>query len=135
MKHRYEYYKIKYKEYIILIKSGNFYVALQQDAIVLNDIFKYKLNISNNIIKVGFPINTLNKILKTLDNININYIVLDKNILHINKNKTNTYNKYINNNKSNYILRIKNINNILNQNIYNNIDNVLDNIENIIYNI
>ena len=135
MKNRYEYYKIKYKEYIILIKSGNFYVALQQDAIVLNDIFKYKLNISNNIIKVGFPINTLNKILKTLDNININYIVLDKNILHINKNKTNTYNKYINNNISNYILRIKNINNILNQNIYNNIDNVLDNIEKIIYNI
>ncbi|MBQ8234301.1 MAG: hypothetical protein IJZ36_01795 [Bacilli bacterium] len=135
MKNRYEYYKIKYKEYIILIKSGNFYVALQQDAIVLNDIFKYKLNISNNIIKVGFPINTLNKILKTLDNININYIVLDKNILHINKNKTNAYNKYINNNISNYILRIKNINNILNQNIYNNIDNVLDNIENIIYNI
>ena len=45
------------------------------------------------------------------------------------------YNKYINNNISNYILRIKNINNILNQNIYNNIDNVLDNIENIIYNI
>ena len=135
MKNRYEYYKIKYKEYIILIKSGNFYVALQQDAIVLNDIFKYKLNISNNIIKVGFPINTLNKILKTLDNININYIVLDKNILHINKSKTNMYNKYINNNISNYILRIKNINNILNQNIYNNIDNVLDNIENIIYNI
>ena len=135
MKNRYEYYKIKYKEYIILIKSGNFYFALQQDAIVLNDIFKYKLNISNNIIKVGFPINTLNKILKTLDNININYIVLDKNILHINKNKTNAYNKYINNNISNYILRIKNINNILNQNIYNNIDNVLDNIENIIYNI
>ena len=135
MKHRYEYYKIKYKEYIILIKSGNFYVALQQDAIVLNDIFKYKLNISNNIIKVGFPVNSLNKILKTLDNININYIVLDKNILHINKNKTNMYNKYINNNISNYILRIKNINNILNQNIYNNIDNVLNNIENIIYNI
>ena len=135
MKNRYEYYKIKYKEYIILIKSGNFYFALQQDAIVLNDIFKYKLNISNNIIKVGFPINTLNKILKTLDNININYIVLDKNILHINKNKTNMYNRYINNNISNYILRIKNINNILNQNIYNNIDNVLDSIENIIYNI
>ena len=45
------------------------------------------------------------------------------------------YNKYINNNISNYILRIKNINNILNQNIYNNIDSVLDNIENIIYNI
>ena len=134
MKNRYEYYKIKYKEYIILIKSGNFYVSLQQDAIVLNDIFKYKLNISNNIIKVGFPINTLNKILKTLDNININYIVLDKNILHINKSKTNMYNKYINNNISNYILRIKNINNILNQNIYNNIDNVLDNIENITYN-
>ena len=135
MKNRYEYYKIKYKEYIILMKSGNFYVALQQDAIVLNDIFKYKLNISNNIIKVGFPVNSLNKILKTLDNININYIVLDKNILHINKNKTNMYNKYINNNISNYILRIKNINNILNQNVYNNIDSVLDNIENIIYNI
>ena len=63
MKNRYEYYKIKYKEYIILIKSGNFYVALQQDAIVLNNIFKYKLNISNNIIKVGFPINTLNKVI------------------------------------------------------------------------
>ena len=62
-------------------------------------------------------------------------MVVDNNILHINKDKTNTYNKYINNNISNYILRIKNINNILNQNIYNNIDNVLDNIENIIYNI
>ena len=63
MKNRHEYYKIKYKEYIILMKSGNYYVALQQDAIVLNDIFKYKLNISNNIIKVGFPINTLNKVI------------------------------------------------------------------------
>ena len=41
--------KEKYKEYVILIKCGNFYEALGDDAYLMNKIFGYKIKELSNI--------------------------------------------------------------------------------------
>lgn len=43
LKELYNKYKFDYKDYILLIKSGNFYICLNNDAIVMNNIFNYKI--------------------------------------------------------------------------------------------
>ena len=50
--------KMKEKDNIVIIKSGNFYKTFSTDAIVLWHIFGY--NIINNV--VSFPITALNKV-------------------------------------------------------------------------
>ena len=102
----------------------------------MNKLFNYKIKEFNNYKRVGFPINSLNKILKRLDKLNINYIVYEDNKIIskvsftnncINKYKTdiNTYN--------NYLRRIKNINNILVDKVNcNNLKDILNRIENIL---
>ena len=39
-------YKTKYREYIVMLKYGNFYEILGNDALIMNKIFNYKLYIS-----------------------------------------------------------------------------------------
>ncbi len=73
--------KEKYEDYIILIKVGNFYNSLGGDAHLLATIFNYKINPFAGTIKVGFPLISLNKVLKTLDNLKINYIVYENKIV------------------------------------------------------
>ena len=53
LKEKYTEYKKTYKKYILLIKSGNFYLALNDDAIVLSNIFKFKILESSNFINCG----------------------------------------------------------------------------------
>lgn len=87
--------KLEYKGYVLFIKSGNFYVSFDEDATVLNSIFNFKINELKNNIKVGFPISSLNiKILK-LNELNVNYIVIEnKEIVKIFSSDHNNYNKY-----------------------------------------
>lgn len=132
MKEKYDLYKLNYKKYIVLFKCGNFYLALNDDAIVMNNVFKYKINESANFIKVGFPITSLNKIISELDKKQINYILVDKDITLKNKNINNKYNNYLSKTNNYEILfsRINKINKILKNNLTNpNIDSVLNNIE------
>lgn len=130
MRDKYEFYKLKYDKYVLLIKSGNFYITLEKDAIVMHNIFDYKLNNKSNIIKVGFPITSLNKITSKLDNIEVNYLIIDNNIVFKNKFNKNNYNKYLENNTNDILKRIDVINNTLKNNAsYSNINDILKDVE------
>ena len=130
MRDKYEFYKFKYDKYVLLIKSVNFYITLEKDAIVKNNIFDYKLNNKSNIIKVGFPITSLNKITSKLDNIEVNYLIIDNNIVFKNKFNKNYYNKYLENNTNDILKRIDVINNTLKNNAsYSNINDILKDVE------
>ena len=56
---------------VVLRKSGGFYICFDNDAIILSYLCNYK--ISNG--RVGFPINTINKVTNLLIDNNINYII------------------------------------------------------------
>lgn len=73
MKIKDKYKELKYLNFnkVILIKSGNFYISYDEDAIVLNHLFSYQ--IVNN--KIGFPLVTLPKIKEKLDELNVDYII------------------------------------------------------------
>lgn len=94
---------------IILRKIGGFYICFDNDAIIISYLCNYK--IKNG--KVGFPINTINKITNILNDNNISYIVkeemeeVDKKIY----GKKNKYKYYLEKgiNKINLDKRINNI--------------------------
>lgn len=134
------YLKLKqtYKNYIILIKQGNFYIAINKDANIIYNIFKQKIIETKDFIKVGFPVQTINKIKDKLNSLNINYIILENNeIVEKQKFKKNNINNYVSD--SNYELLFSRINNIsdkLKKNINsNNIKDILNEIESIIWKI
>lgn len=87
--------KLEYKEYVILFKSGNFYLCFDEDATIMNHIFHYKITELKNNIKVGFPISLLDKNIDILSNKRINYIVIEnKQIVNSKKFELNNYNQY-----------------------------------------
>ena len=106
--------KKEYKEYIILIKSGNFYLALGNDAKIIENMFNYKVKEFSGTIRVGFPIISLNKVTDRLDRIKVNYVIFDKEIVLKRKFNNNRYNEFIINNLS-INDRINNINFKLNE--------------------
>lgn len=129
---RYNYYKNIYNEYLILIKSGNFYLGLNDDAVVMNKIFKYKIKKSTNLIKAGFPCLSLNKVLSKLESISVNYIVVDKEITEKQKFHNNLYKNYYEkiDNYEILISRIDKIYDILKNNSNNkSIKKIIDEIE------
>ena len=66
----------KDKGKIILINAGSFYIARGKDAILLNNLFNLKLNcLETEVCKVGFPINSLEKYTKLIEEKNYSYIV------------------------------------------------------------
>lgn len=87
MKEKYISIKHEYKECLVLIKSGSFYITFYDDALILNYLFNYK--VINN--KVGFPISNL-------DNNNISYYIDD----NYNNNPINNYSNILYNAKTNY---------------------------------
>jgi len=132
LKEKYNKYKEIYTEYLIFIKSGNFYLVLNNDAIVMNTIFKYKIKESTNFIKVGFPITSLEKILSKLDEIKVNYLVVDQDIVVKQKFKNNIYKNYYKklDNYEILINRINKIYDILKNNLNNkNIKLIIEEIE------
>lgn len=133
IKELYNMYKFDYKDYLILIKSGNFYISLNNDAIIMNNIFNYKIKESSNMIRVGFPVSSLDKVVGYLDSISVNYLVIDKEIIEKQKYQNNRYNEFSSKyNYLSYLNRINNINNILKSNINKDISSVLDEIEDIL---
>ena len=67
-------------EDIILIKIGKFYYSYGKDAYILSYLFNYKLNKIEefNTYSVGFPKTSLAKVTAKLENIKINYIIVDR---------------------------------------------------------
>lgn len=71
-----EYIKLKEKndEKIYLFECGNFYIALDSDAIVLNEELGLKLTKFSNLCdKCGFPITAVDKYIKIIEDKNIEY--------------------------------------------------------------
>lgn len=75
LKEQYQEQKIKNLYHVILIKSGNFYLTFSEDAIIFNYLFNYQIKED----KVGFPINSIDKILFELREKQLNYIIIDSN--------------------------------------------------------
>ena len=134
MLEKYYMYKPKYKEYILMIKSGNFYEIIGKDALIMNDIFGYKISKISNTLKCGFPINSLDKVEKTLENHHINFVVIE-NTNHQTCFKNNNYKKYgfeVDDVMYNF-LRIDKITKYLNENVLNkNVGKILDEMEKLI---
>ena len=120
IKDTYNSYKNKYKEYVLVIKTGIFYDVLEDDIAIMYSLFHYKIKNNGSGYYVGFPTSSLAKVCETLKINKINYIVLNKeddNYIITDKYKTNknNYNKYtIDISKINYInYKIDNIYNKL----------------------
>lgn len=134
MKDIYNKYKYDYENYILLIKSGNFYICLNKDAFVISNVMNYKIVDSKSYVKVGFPISSLEKVISTLENKYINYVVINKELVSKKKFKVNNFKKYSDKNDY-YIIfnRINRINQVLHDNINNNhMNDILDQVEKII---
>lgn len=91
---------------IVLVEIGKFYYAYGKDAYVLSYIFNYKLVPTNekNVYSSAFPKQSYAKVIATLENKKINYIVTDRrnnyDVIDKCDNKNlNTYNKWYENAK------------------------------------
>lgn len=66
-------------ERILLIKVGKFYQAYGKDAYIVSYLFDYQLKkVETNINMVGFPESALNKVEKKLEDIKIDYMLIDR---------------------------------------------------------
>ena len=61
---------------IILVNSGNFYIARGKDAVLLHNVLNLKVNcLETEVCKVGFPLNSLEKYTKLIEEKQYSYIV------------------------------------------------------------
>lgn len=70
--------KVIHKEDVVLVKVGTFYTAYEKDAYIINYLFNYKLNKTQDVYTSAFPIPSLPKVTAILEQNKINYIVLDR---------------------------------------------------------
>ncbi|MBR1937291.1 MAG: hypothetical protein IJ842_06350 [Bacilli bacterium] len=77
MLEKYYKYKMDFREYVVLIKFGNFYECFEKDAFILNVLFKYKVKKISNSFKVGFPISSLDNVIDKFHKEKINYVVVE----------------------------------------------------------
>ena len=125
--------KEKYPKSVIIIKAGNFYDCINDDAIIINKLFNYKIKELSKYIRVGFPKSCLNRVRIILTKYEINYITVDNNDITYSKFSRNNYSKYCSNDYFIIKNKINNINDILSNNILNpSINNIISNIEGII---
>ena len=92
LKDIYEFGKIKYKDYLIIIKAKKLYKSFQNDAIILWYLLKYKINSGI----ISFNYSSYDKTINILQNLNINFVIIskDKEILEY-KYSNVEYNKYL----------------------------------------
>lgn len=73
-----EILKEKNKGKIVIIILGAFYIATEEDAVFLHKKMNLKCNcFKNNICKIGFLVNALEKYIEKLNEINYLYIIYD----------------------------------------------------------
>ena len=66
----------KEKGYIVIANSGTFYIARGRDAVLLHNILDLKVNcMETEICKIGFPVNSLEKYTKLIEEKQYSYIV------------------------------------------------------------
>lgn len=128
--------KLEYKEYVILFKSGSFYISFDEDSLILNKVFNYKILELKNNIKAGFPLNSLDTVINKLKELSINYIIIeDKNIKEKYEVENNNFSKYtssvfevisINNRIDKIVDKLKSIDNDKVKEILNEIEMMMD---------
>lgn len=116
---RYETLKEDNENLIYLFECGNFYIALDSDAIVLNELFDLKLTKFSNLCdKCGFPKNAIDKYKELLNNKKIEYKIIEQTNISSDK-MVQTISTLINNieienkGKDELIVLIKQIKNII----------------------
>lgn len=67
MLEKYYKYKIEYKEFILMIKFGNFYEMFDKDAVIESKLLNYKISKISDTVKYGFPVSSLEKVLNKLN--------------------------------------------------------------------
>lgn len=66
----------KEKGYIVIANSGTFYIARGKDAVLLHNILDLKVNcMETEVCKIGFPVNSLEKYTKLIEEKQYSYIV------------------------------------------------------------
>lgn len=116
---------------IILRKTGGFYQVFDDDAYIISYLFSYK--VINN--KCGFPLSALCKVVNTLEDKKINYIIKNEEEEKKDYKRLNNYNKYLDKSiiKRDIDLRIDNILNKLREFDKDKLDDLLKLIEDKIY--
>lgn len=70
---KYNELKKQYSDFVILIKSGAFYLTYNFDSLILNYLFNYQIKDS----KLGFPTSGLDKVTNSLKSEKISYIIFN----------------------------------------------------------
>lgn len=112
-------------ESVVLVKIGKFYNAYFRDAYVIAYMFGYKLrDVEKDVKTAGFPESSYKKVIATLENKKIDYMVLDRrNNYDVDEQEEqgnlNKYNEVYNKAKKyfNIMARIENINKYLCDNV------------------
>lgn len=68
-----------YPKHVTIVKVGGFYYCYGRDCYIMAYLLRYKINIlKDNIYSCAFPSNAINKVMATLEQNKINYLVLDR---------------------------------------------------------
>ena len=86
--------KERYPKYVVLIKVGVFYETYNEDCLVLNNLFGYKIKNIGDYYRTGFPINSYSKVIEKLNKTKINYLIIGNEVIKRKFNK-NQYDCYI----------------------------------------
>ena len=85
-----EILKEKEKGIIVFVKLGTFYIAVGEDAVLMNKKLELKCTcFKMNICKVGFPVMALDKYVEKLNQTKYAYVIYDFNPECNTKNSTN----------------------------------------------
>ena len=129
-------------EVVVLVKIGKFYNVYLKDAYIISYLFGYKLrDMEKDVKSAGFPEVSLKKVIATLENKKIDYMILDRRNNYdadekFENGNLNKYNEIYNKAKKhfNILARIENISNYLHNNMNKKETlNILKRMEQIIY--
>ncbi len=82
---KYVKFKSEYKDYVVIVKSGNFYYSFGEDAFILKYLFGYQIRDD----KVGFPLNAKAKVKSVLNRHNVNLIEIIDDYAYVLETKNN----------------------------------------------
>lgn len=105
--------RIEHKNEIVFVKAGAFYIAVQEDAVLLNKRLKLKCSCyKKNTCKVGVPINSIDKYLEKIKKLGYAYHVysVDKEKIELNLEKEHLGKKHHTEKKNINCLLCKGIN-------------------------
>ena len=67
-----------HNESVCMFKIGGFYHAFGRDADIISYLFDYKIKDTNGNKECGFPLSSVNKVTAKLQELKINYLVIDR---------------------------------------------------------